>query len=136
MIMVQETMSVSNNFFTYFQICLYMVVVDSCGKWGGIVVLWDPRWTSLCAYNFLAAILLRRHIRGLLERIHFLNLYAPYKEKTSLWGRMKAYDILKIGSLIMAGDYNATLSREECWGLDVEGILWPTVYNSFLILIT
>lgn len=34
----------------------------------------------------------------------------------TFWDCLDASDLLKIGSLIVVGDFNATISLEECWG--------------------
>lgn len=92
----------------------HMVVVDSCGLSGGTATLWDPRWASLTSYKFFVGILLTRHIRRDSHSIHFLNLYAPYKDRVSFWNRMEACDTLKIGSRIIDGDFSDTFSMREC----------------------
>lgn len=48
--------------------------------------------------------------------LYILNLYAPYQDKTIFWDRLEDADILKIDSLIVASNLNATTGLDECWG--------------------
>ena len=57
-----------------------MVVVDSTGILSGLVMLWDYRWATLSTYQLFAGIFLMVHVCEVQGIIHFLNLYAPYKD--------------------------------------------------------
>jgi len=52
------------------------------GLSGGLVALWDPQWVKIKAFKFFVGILLEGNIRRLGGRIHTLNIYAPYRERT------------------------------------------------------
>lgn len=117
-ILIQEMMTNKLRAINYFlSVCpsWHLVAIDSSGLSGGLVALWDPRWANLVAYKFFIDILFTGHIQGVYSHIHLLNLYAPWNERKVFWDWMEAYGILKIGSLIIVGDFNATISMEECW---------------------
>lgn len=47
---------------------------------------------------------------------------------------MGAHGLMKIGSMILYGDLNLTISRAECWGgLDVNWIPWDHFSRRFLL---
>ena len=80
------------------------------GSIRGVVAMWNPMLASFHAYYYFGGILLSGHIQGYKEHIQFINLYAPYSDQNVFWKRMEDNDILKIGYLVTAGDFNATLS--------------------------
>lgn len=91
-----------------------MVVVDSLGLSGRLATLWNPRWVKFKAHYCFVGSLLSGRLRGLVGRFHVLNLYGPYRDRDTFWDRLEVADILKIRSLIVAGDLNATIVHEEC----------------------
>ena len=93
-----------------------MAAKDAQDMSGVLAVLWDPRWLNLKAYELIVGVLVSSFIRGYEDKVHFLNLYALHKDRISFWDTLVAGDLLKIGSLIIVGDYNATMSRDEIWG--------------------
>lgn len=119
-IFIQESMCAKDKYFEYF-LSIYprwnVMATDSCCLLGGMVALWDPKWVNLKAYKFFAGILLSRFIRGFSCHLHFLNLYVSCQDRTYFFENLDACRVLKIGSLQIAGDLNATLLSEVCWGL-------------------
>lgn len=49
-------------------------------------------------------------------RIHILNTYDPYRDRTIFWDRLFSYGIMELAFLIIAGDLYCTISLEEVWG--------------------
>eukprot|EP00253_Pinus_taeda_P020014 PITA_20014 len=94
----------------------HMVLVDSLRNYGGLAALWNPRWTTFRDFRCFAGIFLIGRLKGLAGRIHIINLYVPYQDRETFWDLLDTSNILKIGSHIVAGDFNTIVSLEECWG--------------------
>lgn len=112
-------MKISYRLIDYFRKMLpdsHMVVVDSHGISGGLEALWNSRWVAFRAYRCLVSILLTRRLTGLVGHLRILNLYAPYRDKEKFLEKLESSYILKIGSLIVEGDLNATVKMNGCWG--------------------
>lgn len=56
-------------------------------------------------------------VRAHKSQIHVVNTYAPYFNRQTFWQRVVHLDILKVGLLIVVGDFNCTLIGEEGWGM-------------------
>jgi len=80
------------------------------------VALWNTRLVNFKAYRCFASILFTGRLRGLVVQIRILNLYASYRDQNHFWDRSMDADILKMDSLIVDGNLNATIGQEECWG--------------------
>ena len=78
--------------------------------------MWDPRWFTFKAYMFFGGILLSGHMRGMVESLNIINIYAPYVGRQSFWIKMQDSGILGLPNLIMMGDLNLTLQSDEIWG--------------------
>lgn len=115
-ILIQETMHPVHVTISYFRKMLpswYISATDDVGLSGGLAVIWDPRWIIVKAYKCLAGILISAHVRGLNFRFNILNIYAPFQNKSDYWVRLFASKVFDIGSLLIAGDLNLTLSSDE-----------------------
>lgn len=56
------------------------------------------------------------NFRGCPNVIHILNVYAPYKDRASFWEPFITSGILDDEALLIAGDLNCTMGRDEVWG--------------------
>lgn len=117
-ILFWEPITLSHNALDYFRNMIptwHMVAMDSMGYSGVLVALWDRRWVSFNAYKCFGGILLCGHLRGLVGHFRILNIYAPYTDCCRVSDIMMETEILKLYSLIMVVDLNATTTLEECW---------------------
>ena len=120
MVLVQETTSTADCIYAYFNTMFptwHLVVVDAEGLSKGVAVMWDPNATKFSTYKFFAGIFLSGYIHGQRSWIHVINMYAPYCNHKTFWKRVIDFDILKVGMVVVAGDFNCTLSHEEGWGM-------------------
>ena len=83
-ILIQETMHNTLVSISYFRKMLptwHMVAVEANGQFGGLTVLWEPKWIKAKAYKCFVGILISASIRGKEWPINILNMYAPYKNR-------------------------------------------------------
>jgi len=103
-ILLQEKMMIAYWVLDYFWKMLpewHMVAVKSMGLFGGFAASWDQYWTSFRAHKCFPRVFLSGRLWGLVGRLHLLNLYSHYRDRTSFWDRLDASNLLKIGSLIV-----------------------------------
>lgn len=93
-----------------------MAAIDVASLSGGLVALWDLKWVRMKAFSCVVGILLVGHIRGLLGRIHILNIYAPYRERDTFWRKMIISGVLALVTLVMVRDLNCIIGLDEVWG--------------------
>lgn len=118
-IFIKESMCANDRSHEYFlSICSswHLVVVDSCGLFAFMRVVWDLKWVNMKAYKSFAHILLLHFISGFSCHLHFINIYMPCQDKPAFSQRLDACGVLKTGSLLIVGDLNATMFSEEYWG--------------------
>eukprot|EP00253_Pinus_taeda_P008693 PITA_08693 len=94
----------------------YIAATEASSPSGGLVVIWDPRWVSAKTFRCLGGILISANFRGCSDRIHILNVYAPYKDRASYWDLFIASGILENEALLIMGDLNCTMGPDEVWG--------------------
>lgn len=83
-ILLQETMHSAQQVILYFRKMFpnwHIAATDAADLSRGLVALWDSIWVDMMAYSCFVGILLARKTKGLLGRIHILNIYAPYRDK-------------------------------------------------------
>ncbi|XP_021974840.1 uncharacterized protein LOC110869947 [Helianthus annuus] len=91
-------------------------VVNPVGRSGGLLCLWDPGMFRLNSVvkdpNF---ILLAGNVKGRVEEVFILNVYAPQKtvDKRALWLRILSAKSVRVGLWIVAGDFNVVRGAEE-----------------------
>ena len=118
-IFIQETMQCAKKATSCFNAMFpewHLAARDAFGRSGGELVMWDPAKVDMKAYGFFGGILLTGFIRGFKQRIHLINIYAPYMEKLIFWRRMATSGILMFDNLILVGDFNLSLHEDEIWG--------------------
>ncbi|XP_022003232.1 uncharacterized protein LOC110900661 [Helianthus annuus] len=90
--------------------------VNPVGRSGGLLCVWDPGMFNLSSVskdsNFL---LLFGVIKGCMEEVHIINVYAPqkYVDKRALWNRILAAKSGRHGLWVVVGDVNAVRCPEE-----------------------
>jgi hypothetical protein len=92
----------------------------------GLDVVGSLRGLSITDYNYECDLINNFVVpSGLFTKIHFkkldhslplLNLYGPYADREEYWNHLLDNDCILSDSLIMGGDKNLTLNREEVWG--------------------
>ena len=63
-------------------------------------------------------ILAEGQLLGYAKVIRVLNMYAPYSIRLEYWEIVFEYGIMDDRSLIVARDFNLTLSQDEVWGTE------------------
>lgn len=141
MLLIQETMHDSLESISYFRHMFpswHMVATNAVGLSGGLVVLWDPKWITVVAFQCFEGILILAYFHGSPKPIHILNIYAPYKDCSPFWEYFLSSEVLEIDSLLVGGDFNCTLCNDEIWGNgrknDLVGGLIPDaiIQNNFV----
>jgi hypothetical protein len=90
--------------------------VSSVGKSGGLLVAWDPSKFDLKPYVCCGGLLVTGSSYELKEQISFLNVYGPCSDRKTFWEKIGDRGILSLKHLIVAGDFNFTMSEGEIWG--------------------
>jgi len=85
--------------------------VISVGKSGGLLVAWDPSKFDLKHYVCCGGLIVTGSSYELREKISFLNVYGPCSDRKTLWEKIGDRGILSPKHLIVAGDFNFTMSE-------------------------
>ena len=118
-IFIQETMHPDDCVILYFRKMFpdwHLSAKSAEGRSGGLVAMWNPRWASMKAFSFFGGILLSGFCRGFQDRIHLINIYAPYLDRKDFWQRMDDCGLLSLSNLLIAGDFNCALCDKDVWG--------------------
>ena len=118
----QDTMSVSSKachcFLKLFLgsiliLFLFRSTMDSQGNSGGLLCIWDPVKCDFVSYASSAGLILVGHMKGIAERIVFLNSYGPYRERERFWKGIVGNGLLQERNFIIDGDLNLNLSSDK-----------------------
>jgi hypothetical protein len=77
---------------------------------------WNPTIVDFCVFGTSAGIYLEGRFKQSVEKVKFLNCYAPYKERELLWQPIIESGLLREEGIIVGGDLNFTFSTREVWG--------------------
>jgi hypothetical protein len=94
----------------------HSTAVSSAGRSGGLLVAWDPEKIDLRPYICCGGLLLYRFQFRAKGSTFFLNVYGPCTDRKSFWQKVKDRGLFSHQNLIVAGDFNFTLSEGESWG--------------------
>jgi exonuclease III len=94
----------------------FSCVVNSVGNSGGLMVSWDPNFFDLVLFLTCGGILLSGICLATRRQFSILNVYGPCVERKTFWECLGSSGLLAQKSLILAGDFNLTLSSGEIWG--------------------
>jgi len=78
-------------------------------------VAWDPRLFELEPFLRCGGILLIITCCYNKRQINLLNVYGPCTDRLALWTKVSSSGLLAKPNLIVAGDFNFTLSPTEIW---------------------
>jgi exonuclease III len=94
----------------------FVSAVNSVGTSGGLLVAWDPVFFYLKPFFCCGGILLTGTCCANKRQVNLLNVYGPCIDKLAFWSKVSASGLLAKPNLILAGDFNFTLSSSEIWG--------------------
>ncbi|XP_022013966.1 uncharacterized protein LOC110913443 [Helianthus annuus] len=91
-------------------------VVDSSGRSGGLMSIWNPKIFSkgnVLKHHFFLVI--SGKLKGLDKEFHVVNHYGPHLlvDKKSVWNELEGLMALKGGIWIIMGDFNAVHFPDE-----------------------
>ncbi|PWA36913.1 RNA-directed DNA polymerase, eukaryota [Artemisia annua] len=95
------------------------VAVDSCGRSGGLLCMWDPNvfemTSSISDRNF---ILVHGILKGCGTKLNVINVYSPQglPEKRDLWNSILGFVTSSEGLKVVMGDFNEVRCPEERLG--------------------
>jgi exonuclease III len=118
-IFLQETLvdeKRARSFITSLQLDWYTCTVSSVGKSGGLLVSWDPSKFDLTSYISCGGLFLKGTSLELKRHISFLNVYGPCTNIKDFWDKVMDRGLLSHKNMIVARDFNFTLSVGEIWG--------------------
>lgn len=121
MIFLQETMVSVERARIYFQSIRKKWVIcytDAIGQYGGLLSAWDPKVFQLSSFSNHLEILMEGFIQGVPDKINLVNVYGSYSNRQHFWDATKHEGLLDHDHLLLAGDFNITLSSAETWGKD------------------
>ena len=78
----------------------------------GNLVASNPHMANFKAFLSKVGIMVEGHIFCFSKLIRVLNIYAPYSNRLEFWEGVFYSSILDDNSLIVAGDFNLTLSPD------------------------
>lgn len=110
----------------------HLVATSAEGRSGGLVAFWDPGWASLKAYSFFGGILLTGYFQGFSQRIHLINVYAPFLERLGFWKKMEDSGLLHLKNLILRGISTLLCMKMTYGGRRAERTLWQHRSTGFL----
>ena len=90
--------------------------VDSIGKSGGILCIWDPSvFSKVCSTSSRNYLAITGHWRGFPGLTTIVNVYGPQSitEKRQLWLDLTNLKNAQIGNWVLFGHFNAVRKREE-----------------------
>jgi len=91
-------------------------VVSFVGKFGGLLVTWDPKKIELLPFLSCGGIFLLGTCKENKRRISFLNVYGLCIDQNLFWEKVDGWGLLAHIDLIVAGDLNFNLSADKVWG--------------------
>jgi exonuclease III len=108
-------------------------VVNSVGTSGGLIVAWDPAYFDLKSFIWCGGILLSGTCCANKRQVNILNIYGPCTENLEFWTKLSDSGLLAKPNLILAGDFNLTLSSVDTWGshssLDVVALHFSVIFQ-------
>jgi endonuclease/exonuclease/phosphatase family metal-dependent hydrolase len=118
-IFLQETLvdeQRARDFFSSIRPQWFVSVVSSVGRSGGLLVAWDPIMFELEPFLCCGGILMTGTCCANKRQVNLLNVYGPCTDRLAFWTKVSTLGLLAKPNLIVAGDFNFTLSTNEIWG--------------------
>ena len=105
-----DSSSVACDFFLRIKHSWKCRVIDVAGLSGGLLLAWDPSYADLRSFVTVVRMMVEGNIKGFKSSIRIRNVYGPYSHRQDFWENVERVVLLQDNSLILAGDFNLTLS--------------------------
>lgn len=118
-LLLQETMGpfdAFHNDLSWFLPGWQFIGIDSAGLSGGLISGFSLNITLNNSYVIEAGLFADIFNPDLNKQFKILNVYGPYVGKEAHWNKILGYQWFQDDNLILGGDLNLTVHKDEIWG--------------------